>query len=191
MAPDCFRIAALGANTRRPSPSSTAVMPSAGRNKSCGTTGVGDAPGSLSITLTAANLARSSGPKLDTPTEHDAGGDVMVATDRCHAHAWLLRFHHDRELFFVRKAATVRPTITRRVTWHGRCRDSFSRPVLSSAANVAAYLRAGTRMKLRSPINFDLAIIDRISPAALVICVFRFPPCATKPTGTMHVASRR
>ena len=25
----------------------------------------------------------------------------------------------------------------------------------------------------------------------LVICVFRFPPCATKPTGTMHVASRR
>src|SRR5450631_1401379 len=25
----------------------------------------------------------------------------------------------------------------------------------------------------------------------LVIYVFRFPPCATKPTGTMHVASRR
>jgi hypothetical protein len=31
--------------------------------RSCSTTGVDDAPGRLSITLTAANLARSSGPK--------------------------------------------------------------------------------------------------------------------------------
>jgi hypothetical protein len=90
----------------------------------------------------------------------------MVAADRCHAHAGLLRFHHDRELFFVREAPTVRPAVTRRITRHGCCQDSFSRPVLSSAANIAAYLRAGTRMKPRSPVNFDLATVNQISPAA-------------------------
>ena len=35
-----------------------------------------------------------------------------------------------------------------------------------SAADIAAYCGAGTRMKLRSPANFDLATIDQISPAA-------------------------
>ncbi|SRR6266481_7993997 len=66
----------------------------------------------------------------------------------------------------TRKAATVRSTVTRRITRHGCCQDSFSRPVLSSAANLAAYLRAGTGMKPRSPVNFDLATVNQISPAA-------------------------
>ena len=90
----------------------------------------------------------------------------MVAANRCHAHARLLRFHYDRELFFVREAAPVRSTVPRRITRHRGCQDSFGRPVLSSAANTAAYFRAGTRMKLRSPVNFDLAMIDQISLAA-------------------------
>ena len=54
----------------------------------------------------------------------------------------------------------------RRFTRHRGCQDSFNRWVLSSAANIAAYLRAGTGMKPRSPVNFHLATIDQISPAA-------------------------
>jgi hypothetical protein len=90
----------------------------------------------------------------------------MVAANRRHADAGLLRFHHNRELFFVREAATIRPTVTRRITWHRGCQASFSRPVLSSAANTAAYFGPGAGMKLRSPVNFDLATIDQIAPAA-------------------------
>ena len=90
----------------------------------------------------------------------------MVAADSRHTHVGLLRFHHDRELFFVREAAPVRSTVTRRITRHRGCQDSFVRPVLSSAANIAAYLRTCTRMKSRSPVNFDLATIDQIAPAA-------------------------
>src|SRR5882724_5103986 len=52
-----------GAKTRRPSLSSTAVMPSAGHNGSCSTSGADDAFDRLSITLNEANHARSSGPK--------------------------------------------------------------------------------------------------------------------------------
>ncbi len=45
--------------------------------------------------------------ELDSPTEHHAGGDIMVATDRRNAYARLLRFEHDRELFRIGEAAAV------------------------------------------------------------------------------------
>jgi hypothetical protein len=90
----------------------------------------------------------------------------MMAADRCYAYAGLLRFRHDREPFFVREAASVRSTVTRRLARDTGCHGNFSRPVTSSAANVAAYLGVGARMKPRSPVNFDLATIDQSSPAA-------------------------
>ena len=89
----------------------------------------------------------------------------MVAADRRHAHVGLLRFHHDRELFLFGEAAPVRSTV-RGGSPGTEAVKTFRPTVLSSAVSTAAYLRTGTRMKLRSPVNFDLATIDQIAPAA-------------------------
>jgi hypothetical protein len=83
----------------------------------------------------------------------------MVAADRRQAYARLLRFYQTIASFsssvellrFDRRSRCGSPTQS--------CQDSFSRSVLSSAANIAAYyFGAGT-------VNFDLASIDQISPA--------------------------
>ena len=57
---DPARTRRVSSESRGPSPSKRCDHNRIGR---CSTTGVADAPGCLSVTLTAANLARSSGPK--------------------------------------------------------------------------------------------------------------------------------
>ena len=82
----------------------------------------------------------------------------------CHTHAGLLRFQHDDELLFIREAAPVRAAVVWRIRFTCRCQVVFRRAILSSAASTSACLRAGTRMKMRPPVDLHLGVLKTVPP---------------------------
>lgn len=47
-----------------------------------------------------------------------------------------------------------------------RCQVVFRRAILSSAASTSACLRAGTRMKMRPPVDLHLGVLETVPPFA-------------------------
>src|SRR6266478_7537927 len=90
----------------------------------------------------------------------------MAAADLRHTHAGLFRLQHDCELLFIREAAPVRTSVVRRIRIACCCQVVFRRALLSSAASTSAYFWAGTRMKMRPPVDLHLGVLETVPPFA-------------------------
>jgi hypothetical protein len=106
-------------------------------------------------------------PKVSAPAEQCTRGKSVRAGDSRDAVPGLFTLQHDSELFLVGEVSAVSTSVACGVSNRCVCQVAFDDRLPSSAASTSAYLRAGTGMKPRSPVNFDLAIIDQIWPGGL------------------------
>ncbi|OIM91667.1 hypothetical protein BLN97_26215 [Bradyrhizobium elkanii] len=106
----------------------------------------------------------SAKSELNSPSEQHAGDDAMAPADLGGAGTWSLGFAYDREFFFVAEAASVAASVARWTHARGLGQAAFDDGLLSSAASISAYLRPGTGVKLRSPVDVHLVGFDQIEP---------------------------
>ena len=160
-----------GANTRRPSGRSIAVMP-LGNGSRCKASAAGwGFVLSVDCSLDSTTGASSAFAFRPYPNSARQRNKALVASLRARATAETLFPGCSHSSTMASFSSLVK---LRRLTRPSRAESAAVASVKSRSTTdslaallaLSAYLRAGTRMKLCSPINFDLATVDQISPAA-------------------------